>query len=1533
MKKPLPVLFAFGFLFLSIRLAYSFGDSTKVYSVNDLPNSIKTEVYRTFESIGSTQIGNTSLDPIIISNSLLADSTLQRRHRAEQLSEEVTSSGRFVESLTSLSDIDLPVGIRRTGGSADYTILIEKITFTTRGAVMEVYVSLKLPMTGDPIAFYGKIPVTKEGGIAGTARIFLVGDHQIKLSETAQFTLKGTRNTFVEFNCSGFIGMGIESEVEFSRDLIVPEDQNGKVPNDGSRVKVKVDTYLQSLNNIMLGVTIPSFQVKGLNGFGFTVIGATMDWSDSRNPTELVFPKDYTSPFIEGGQPLLWQGFFLNHLEVRFPESFGTDKSDGTESKRIKIEVDHMILDDEGFSGLISVSPVLSLGDMSGWSYSINKFGLEFVTNKIRGFVIDGTLTIPVIKSKDGKVTQFAYLAQRGADGNYIFAVTIQNDLKFPLFVADLKLFPGSTVIVAERDDKFYPTAILNGEISIKAAKTAFNSLRFEGLKISSDDPHFDLQAIGFGKDGATQSMSNYPLSITNIMLKKKDNRIGIGFDITINIGGKSEEGGFGGTAALIVWGKQEPAVAAVEGETTASKRGDWQFDKVELSGIGVNFKKAGVIEIAGMIRFFEDDPVYGDGFKGSISGKIQVITLQVEALFGKTPTYRYWFADAMVEFQSGLPLVSGFSAYGFGGGFYSKMKQSTGGISSPIGMTASGVTYVPDENTFGIKAMVKFGCTGNQMPYNGDVTLEVELNRHGGINSVTFTGNLNALTPPPIVQAAIVAKEMVAAAINSKDGNAMDKFSDPTRGAVSAHVKILFDNVNHVFHANMEMYINVLGGVVKGVGQNNRAGWAVMHFEKNDWYVLIGTPDDPVGVEILWMLKMKSYFMLGKHLPGSPPPPRQVSEILGIDREDLDYMRDLNAIESGLGFAFGMNFSMDTGDLRFLMFYGRFAAGIGTDFMLKQYSKDYHCVGSDEPVGINGWYANGQAYAYIQGNIGVKVNLPFYKGDYDILSIGAAAILQAKGPNPFWMRGIVGGYYKILGGLVKGNCKFEMVIGKDCNLVANSSPLENVNIISQVSPVTGSHDVDVFNAPQAAFNIPIEEIFEITDSENRKHIYRGHLKVFNVLDGTSPIEGGLRWNESRDVVVFDSRDVFPSKKELKATVTVTFEENLSGTWKTAMFEGKPAEETLETTFTTGVAPDHIRASNVAYSYPVVGQYNFYPKEYNSGFIKLKKGQPELFTLDENWIQKIHYTDASGEHYLESEVAYSAADMQVNFSLPSSFQPAKVYHFEILNIPAQQRKLDTNVSNVETKIATGSDDNDAVLNTKKIEGSLELRDVKPIYSSFFRTSKYATFVDKMKSMTLSDAVSGNAGNNVLLLGAYWRGDEYFDDAEIGIGVDKLSQRLVTIEADLIGNAWYESKMYPLIYEGYPLMGLFQLRKRNTEILGLPPVREVFLGQDKNGLSVSNIGEAPNPSQFFSGSRIEYELPQTMFSDYLDIQNQAANYALRNDATPRITKLILTPYPLIGYGAYKVRLAYRIPGINLKTSDYNVTLLYSKTRSN
>lgn len=657
---------------------------------------------------------------------------------------------------------------------------------------------------------------------------------------------------------------------------------------------------------------------------------------------------------------------------------------------------------------------------------------------------------------------------------------------------------------------------------------------------------------------------------------------------------------------------------------------------------------------------------------------------------------------------------------------------------------------------------------------------------------------------------------------------------------------------------------------------------------------------------------------MLGKNLPGSPPPPSQVSEILGDI--DLDYMRDLNALESGMGIALGLHFLVDTGDLRFLMFYGRFSAGTGLDFMLKDYGNEYHCAGSSGAMGINGWYANGQAYAFVMGKIGVKVDLRFYKGSYDILSIGAAAVLQAKGPNPFWMKGTVGGYYKILGGLVKGKCRFEVTVGKECKPVAEQNLLEEVNLIADITPRNGSSDVSVFTAPQLVFNIPVGEVFEITDMEGRTHHFRAVLDDFTVSEGTRPVQGRLNWNAERDVVIFDSPDLLPGQKKIHAKARLTFEEKINGRWTKVKFAGSIVTERAETSFETGKAPDFIPESNVAYSYPLPNQLNFLPQEHNRGFIQLIEGQPYLFKSTDAWTQKIRMTNVSTGSYLETGLTYNARTRQVAFAIPAGFENSATYKLQVINIPRQKSELDANVRAVETHLKLDASAGTATLNTRSAEGDANILELRAIYESPFRTSRYNTFPEKMRSVTFTPVIRLSPEVNVFQLTSYLKGDEFFEGTELN-GAPALPP-LIRLEALLQGNRWYDDYVYPLVYEGYPLLGWMTISRPKPELLGIPPVRDLYfqnIQAEKSGARGFNTLY----SSAFTNELLVYNLGQSVASDFRDLQRHVVNHLVDHPSTitQRLEALALQPQPSIRYGRYRIRLSYVIPGLEKTTSTY------------
>ncbi|MCX2682193.1 hypothetical protein OOZ15_19790, partial [Galbibacter sp. EGI 63066] len=594
-----------------------------------------------------------------------------------------------------------------------------------------------------------------------------------------------------------------------------------------------------------------------------------------------------------------------------------------------------------------------------------------------------------------------------------------------------------------------------------------------------------------------------------------------------------------------------------------------WNFDRLKLDRIAIG-ADLGTIKLKGFVDIKDDDPVYGDGFYGQLSADFNQVKVSASAWFGKKD-FRYWYVDAYADLsQSAVKVYIGPAIVnGFGGGAYYRMSRRSPSsmpvydgdavVLSP--QAPSGLDYIPDgEAGLGFRAMVGFALA-NEKAFNGKVGFEMAFNRHGGLNRVLFFGEghivkaldfkfgdkfKDRLTKLEDKVNSLGAGSGAMERLKESNLTEYSKVAFPQEGltfdvGIDANFSMEMDFKNHVFHSEMEIYVNTPGGFFQGVGPRGRAGWAVFHAARDSWYLHVGTPKDRVGLKLglgNFRIQSTSYLMIGDKIPGSPPPPSIVAEILGTDLQSLDYMRDLNALGEGRGFAFGMDFSIDTGDMTFLVFYARFQAGLGFDIMLKDYG-EAACKGSGQ-IGIDGWYANGQSYAYLQGELGIKIKLLFIRKKIPIIKAGAAVLLQAKLPNPAWFRGYLGGHFNVLG-IVKGRFRFKIELGEECELVGGA-PLGGVKVISDITPGGNSQGVDVFTVPQTTFNMRINRPFELEDDQGVK-TYRILLKEYKVLHNGQPIEGEIEWNGNSDVANFVSHDILPPNAPVKVRATVIFQE------------------------------------------------------------------------------------------------------------------------------------------------------------------------------------------------------------------------------------------------------------------------------------------------------------------------------------------------------------------------------------------------------
>lgn len=1453
------------------------------------------------------------------------DSILQKIQFASSILAKVRTAQNFIKTIDASSKFELPVGISKSIGGINYDVAIYAVRLKPLYAELDMVMQIEIPQNGKQLTFMAKgIKLSNQGGIVGDATLQLVGDYGINFNgDKIQLILKGGTKeelggTYAKIDCDGFKEIGIDANVVFSRDLLLPENLNGTIQPD-VRVTTSFKSIIANWNDLLVQVSLPNFQVKGLTGFGFTVDQAVFDFSDLRNSPSVVFPKGYTSSQMLPDNQNLWRGFYVRQLSVRLPQQFKNK-----DNARTSLSAYNMIIDQQGVSGLFEGKKLIALdkGDMSGWAFSLDSLGIELQANQLVQAGFNGGIVIPI----SGGQKSFDYKAIISNDDNYLFNVIAKSDMSFPMFqAAKVEIYKGSSLEVRVLNGTFLPKANLHGRMNVQGKLSdggqgvELADIRFENLQIQSVKPFIQVGTFSFGSEALQQKMAGFPVSISEIGLRNiTDKELGLDFKLKLNLVGESN-GAFAADAGLTVVGNM-----GTEGGAQS-----WRFKTVEVREIGVDIN-GGAFKFKGRLIFYRNDIAYGDGFNGIIDAEFaSMVKVKASAIFGNVKGMRYWYADAMINFSPGILIFPGVGINGFGGGAYFKMKMDNSGKGSALGKTASGIVYVPAENAgLGLKATVSISSNPKEEAFNVDATFEISFYERGGVRYMAFMGNAFIATGAldnvlgkiqastgkllDVVKKAEASASKGLLASGQADNATIEAVhgtteSEGKRGAISAKVFISFDFENSVLHGNFKVGIDV-ATVITGGGE------AVLHFAPQEWYVYIGTPENRFNLGIgIGSIRAQadSYFMVGTKILGSPPPPEAVSRILG--GINLDYMKDLNEIGTGAGFAFGSSFSINTGKMTFLIFYAKFEAGLGFDLMLKNYG-DVRCEGNSDRIGINGWYANGQIYAYLEGAVGIKVDLFFVKGDFEILSIGAAAILQAQFPNPFWMQGTVGGKFNILGGLVSGSCSFQVTLGSKCKLVQKQeNVLSNIRVISQMTPAEGEKEVNVFNAPQAVFNMPVNKVFNVSDKDIGKTFQRSFrikLEQFKFTSDGKDIVGAMQWNDAQDVVAFNSVDILPPKKEIKGLVEVSFEESKNGVWTQAVFDGKRVTEKLEITFTTGTAPDYIPHSNIEYTYPVIGQLNYYKDETREGYIKLKQGQPYLFEPAAEWNQVGRFTSASGK---KSDFGFAYNAGLVTFSTPSDLQTNQPYAFELLNVPKQAAgAVDRNVSEQKNKVVVGNENTDTEIKTKKAEGSLTDLEEKAIFTAQIRSSKYSTLEQKISAQKLSTTFR--------VLRILWRvhnlktsftTDEPFDKIELYGNSLTQNKPLITFEADLSDNRYYDQQLYPLIYEGYPLDGNITITHRNATELGVPPIRALRIIQSPDNFEMKQA----DPSSSFAPAEqyYWYDLPYYMSYDFAEIQNKVANrYLSQTTKYPRMEKILWSQFPIMLKGTYKVNVQYTLP---------------------
>lgn len=1426
------------------------------------------------------------------------------------LGETVSQNNRYVEKLDSSTFYNLPVGLI---GGADkdpsYAILINKAVIKPEGAYFNAYMSLTNPFDGTKLAFQAEnVPFSFGGGLRGDLRLELVSKAKFTICKDVDlFILPGS---YIEWDCHGFKNLKIKGSVEFASSTFLPATENGQLKNDSSRLTAYIETDVKDLNDIALTISLDPFQIKGVSDITFSIKNLAIDYSDYTNPATIKFPANYLTTYAPGNKNL-WRGIYIGDAKIILGPKFRNKKKNGPSG----FEAKDLIIDENGLTGVLAVDSLLALdeGDLGGWEFSIARLSVKLLASKITEAAFNGQVHIPAMKEG----SNLAYGATIDAGGKYNFIISPADTLTMPLFGdAKLQLYKNSSVTISVENDNFVPTANLTGNISFNAQFSKGNDknnfklskVEFQEMRFSTVEPVFDIKyfAVSASKQGG---FANFPISINKLSLVINQNQAKISVGLVLNLMKSSDEG-FGGATTLAV---------------VAERKGfKFEYKGIEIEMIRIDIEKGSAFAIHGQIMFARDDAVYGNGFRGSLKARFgKNIEIDAIALFGKVHDMRYFFVDAMFSMKPGIT-AGPITFFGFGGGLYSHMKQKAGVIDpESFGASRSGLVYEPNDSiSIGIMAEVQFGVI-NEKLIDADVKFEIVFNSSGGLNFIGFYGGAKCIVPGLEASGDKVKKNAQAIACNGHLA------FDPTGAPIAVTVSMEMDFEHDVFHAELEAFLNV-AGVLTGIGPQGSCGKCVMHIEKTKWYIHLGTPTNPLGLKILSVIQLQGYFMAGYDIPTELPLNPTVAAILKITPEQACANRTGDDVATGKGIAFGSCFSISTGDLSFLCFYGKFELGMGYDMLLVSVGKDVYCEGHNPPVGISGWYAKGQAYAYMEGQIGIKVKVFHKEKKFEILDIGAAAILRAEGPNPMYIEGQAGGYFRLLGGMVKGECKFKVTAGEKCiftraNPNSPQAAVQEINLISSVTPQQSATDVDIFNVPQAVFNVPVNKTMNISDDGGAVHRFRANLEKCELKKGAEPVPGSSSWNADQSVLAYQPNDILYPNANYHFEVEVSFDEWKDNQWVAVMDSGVKMTEKKGCDFTTGALPKEIPSSAIAYCYPINRQYNFYSQEYPQGYIAFNLGLAPFFNMGSEWTQKARFNPVSGGASVSSDLTYNATTRTVSFNIPTNLNGNTIYKLELTNIPLGG-SVDKNVTENTTNVGLPNDSNTMQITTKQATGTISRAEEIVFLSYGFRASKYKTLAEKLSFSELQVDMLYDISPYVYHLQSTITGSEMFDKFEI-YGTDN-TPALIRRTAILNNTPWYKQSVEPMVYNGYPLLGQANITWRDTSGIGVPPVGDIKIWQVNFDHTLTDDELETGVATALTGmAHFMYGLPYYWSKDYYDIRMKLANlYPTSTTSDPHINAILnKVIWPVVDQGAYPVKFEYVLPGINKVTSTKMFTM--------
>jgi len=888
----------------------------------------------------------------------------------------------------------LPIGIVREIGNTVFAICIDSARFTPQGAFFSVYMALDFPGSDRKIAFAAKnVQFNPQGVIVSNgARLQLISEQVLNLGPKMQMVFKNDGKNFIEWDCNGYKQAGLSIDFVFNQSIF-EHATNPSLP-----VKAGMELVVEDLNNITFQLNeIDPFKVKGAKDFIFHLQNVVIDRSEFMTPAGVNLSSETIA--LYNGDVNSWKGFYAQSATITLPEKLSRH------DQNTQVYAQNLIIDDSGLTGSFGANNLFSTseGDMNGkWGFSINNIQVDLANNHLVGGALAGEVAVPIL---DDNV--FVYSAsitenQSTEKLDYNFTISPGSEIEMNVFKSTLTLQPSSQLIVQSVGERFVPSAVLNGSWTVEFGKANVSGLTFQNLAVTTEAPYITSGVFALVGNGENR-LIGLPVSLNSVgMNLTPDNQLSFAVGVGMSLGGEN-----------VAFGVETVFRINTNRELNNQGREQLAFHSFGVDDIGFDLS-TNAFHLAGVISIKKDDPVFGDLFYGSISLEITDVLdspIMVSAGFGKLNGNKYWFTDASIPIT--IPLVAGLKLTSlYGGAQYGvastlsddQVLDRVMGQISTSSSTGSLIPFVPDASKgLLFRAGVGLVYTKEEI-LNGEVMFSVAFNPNGGLASIDFAGRAFMM-------------------VNRENRN------KPNVKKVWGSISINYDNNAKIFDTQLDAAILVPNFLTGGLNIK-------FHIDEDEWYFWLNRPANRAYLNLVNVLNINTYFMIGTQIDPIPSPPSYVTNLVGGG--SISNI-DLNAVGNGNGFAtgvqFGVNFGGEFPKSTKWRGYVDLNVGGGFDLMLINVS-NAKCSGSSDPVGVNGYYCMGQVYAYLNGSLGARK----YKDngnikEYQLGSLQMAALLQGKLPKPTFVYGAVG-LQVTIAGVINFGFNADIEFGNDCQLV-----------------------------------------------------------------------------------------------------------------------------------------------------------------------------------------------------------------------------------------------------------------------------------------------------------------------------------------------------------------------------------------------------------------------------------------------------------------------------------------------------------------